>query len=43
MPRRPRICPGGLVYHVLNRAVARLALFERDGDDEAFERVRLAA
>lgn len=39
MPRRPRICPGGLVYHVLNRAVARLALFEKDADYEAFERV----
>ncbi len=39
MPRRPPIAPGGLVYHVLNRAVARLALFEKDGDYEAFERV----
>jgi putative transposase len=28
-----------LVYHVLNRAVARLALFEKDADYEAFERV----
>jgi putative transposase len=39
MPRRPRIAPGGLVYHVLNRAVARLALFEKEADYEAFERV----
>lgn len=39
MPRRPRVAPGGLVYHVLNRAVARLALFEKDGDYEAFERI----
>ena len=39
MPRRPRIAPGGIVYHVLNRAVARLPLFEKDGDYEAFERV----
>ncbi len=39
MPRRPRIAAGGLVYHVLNRAVARLALFEEDADYEAFERV----
>ncbi len=23
MPRRPRIAPGGLVYHSLNRGVAR--------------------
>jgi putative transposase len=37
MPRRPRIAPGGLVYHVLNRAVARLALFEKDADYDAFE------
>jgi putative transposase len=43
MPKRPRICPGGLVYHLLNRAVARLALFEKDGDYEAFERVRAEA
>jgi putative transposase len=28
-----------LVYHVLNRAVARLALFEKEADYEAFERV----
>ena len=27
------------MYHVLNRAVARLALFEKDTDYEAFERV----
>jgi putative transposase len=28
-----------MVYHVLNRAVARLALFEKDAAYEAFERV----
>ena len=28
-----------MVYHVLNRAVARLALFEKEGDYEACERV----
>ena len=39
MPRTARNAPGGLVYHVLNRAVARLPLFEKDGDYEAFERV----
>ena len=27
------------MYHVLNRGVARLALFEKDADYEAFERV----
>ena len=39
MPRRPRICPGGTCFHVLNRAVARLPLFEKLEDYEAFERV----
>src|SRR5262249_21602798 len=39
MPRRARNAPGGLVYHVLNGAVARLPLFEKGGDYEAFERV----
>ena len=39
MPRGPRVAPRGLVYHVLNRGVVRLALFEKDGDYEAFERV----
>ncbi|HUG19878.1 MAG TPA: transposase, partial [Planctomycetaceae bacterium] len=43
MPRRPRNAPGGLVYHVLNRAVARLTLFEKDADYEAFERVMAEA
>ena len=43
MPRRARQAPGGLVYHVLNRAVARLPLFQKDGDYEAFERVLLQA
>jgi REP-associated tyrosine transposase len=31
------------VYHVLNRAVARLNLFEKDADYEAFERVMAEA
>jgi putative transposase len=39
MPRQARNAPGGLVYHVLNRAVARHAIFQKDGDYEAFERV----
>ncbi|HEV7301790.1 MAG TPA: transposase [Tepidisphaeraceae bacterium] len=38
MPRRPRIATGGLAYHVLNRAVGRMTLFESDGDYAAFER-----
>lgn len=39
MPRRARIAPGGLVYHALNRAVARLAPFEKQADYLAFERI----
>jgi len=39
MPRTARNAPGGLVYHALNRAVARLPLFEKEADYEAFERV----
>ena len=39
MPRRARYCPAGTCFHVLNRAVARLPLFEKLTDYEAFERV----
>lgn len=39
MPRRPRICPAEFCFHVLNRAVVRLTLFEKQEDYEAFERV----
>ena len=39
MGRAKRADDGGLIYHVLNRANARMALFEKDGDYEAFERV----
>jgi putative transposase len=39
MPRRLRVADGGYVYHVLNRAVARAALSEKDGDYAAFLRV----
>src|SRR5947199_4939589 len=43
MSRAARNAPGGLVYHVLNRAVARLPLFHKAGDYEAFERVLIEA
>ena len=33
MPRRPGICPVGTCFHVINRAVARLPLFEKAVDD----------
>ncbi|KPJ56218.1 MAG: hypothetical protein AMS16_02825 [Planctomycetes bacterium DG_58] len=39
MPRRPRNAEGGRIYHVLNRSVERLRLFESRGDYDAFERV----
>lgn len=39
MPRRPRVATGGLVYHILNRRVGRLPLFESDKDYLAFERI----
>jgi putative transposase len=39
MPRPRRAAEGGLIYHVLNRANARLAIFETDEDYLAFERV----
>ena len=43
MPRRLRICPAKTCFHVLNRAVARLTLFEKAEDYEAFERVLVEA
>jgi putative transposase len=43
MPRIARNAPGGLVYHVLNRANGRLRLFKKDEDFLAFEKVMLLA
>ena len=43
MPRHARAAPGGYVYHALNRAVARLPLFQKDEDYRAFERVLVEA
>ena len=39
MGRARRATDGGVVYHVLNRANARLPIFERDEDFAAFERI----
>ena len=39
MPRSARHAPGGFVYHALNRAVARLPLFEKEADYQALDRV----
>src|SRR3989304_7141048 len=39
MPRRPRLSTGGLAYHVLNRRVGRLPLFDKPTDYTAFEKI----
>jgi putative transposase len=39
MPRHARVAPGSVVYHALNRATARLPLFEKPEDFAAFDRV----
>jgi putative transposase len=39
MGRPHRLDRGGYVYHVLNRANARLPLFHKDGDYLAFQRI----
>uniref|UniRef100_UPI00196AE363 transposase n=1 Tax=Aquisphaera insulae TaxID=2712864 RepID=UPI00196AE363 len=43
MPRPPRAAEGGLIYHELNRANARMGIFEGDDDYAAFERVLVQA
>jgi putative transposase len=43
MARKPRLAPGGIAYHVMNRACGRLELIEDSGDYEAFERVMAEA
>ena len=37
MARRPRLAAGDLAYHVLNRRVGRLSLFDQPADYAAFE------
>jgi putative transposase len=39
MPRTKRKCPGGYVYHVLNRSNGRLRIFKKPEDFAAFERI----
>jgi len=39
MPRRPRLAAGDLAYHVLNRRVGRLPLFETRTDYVVFEKI----
>jgi putative transposase len=39
MPRIIRQCPGGFIYHVLNRANGRATIFQTPGDYAAFESI----
>jgi hypothetical protein len=39
MPRTVRVTPGGIVFHVLNRANARSRIFESDLDYQPFKGV----
>src|SRR5947209_556299 len=39
MARQARHTPGGFVYHALNRATARMTLFRKPADYDAFLRV----
>ena len=39
MPRVARVAPGGVIFHVLNRANARSRIFEGDLDSQALEHV----
>jgi len=39
MGRAPRVDVGNEIYHVLNRANARLEIFNKDKDFEAFEKI----
>ena len=43
MGRPKRTAPGGLIYHVLNRANARMTIFKKDEDYEAMQRIMLEA
>lgn len=43
MPRSARVAPGGVIFHVLNRANGRRVIFEKDEDYRAFERVLAGA
>ncbi|MDH3504581.1 MAG: transposase [Nitrospirota bacterium] len=43
MPRRPRLATGGLAYHVLNRRVGRLSLFNKPADYAGFEKILAGA
>jgi len=39
MPRPPRTDIADVVYHVLNRANARVQIFDNENDNKAFENI----
>ena len=39
MARKPRIAPGGMIYHVLNRSAGKFKMLRTDKDFLAFEQV----
>src|ERR1035437_5317402 len=43
MARKARVIRAGMFYHVLNRSAGRIALFRRDSDYAAFERIMVEA
>jgi putative transposase len=43
MPRRRRVCPAGVIFHVVNRAAKRARLFEDFADYASFEQVLATA
>lgn len=43
MPRPPRKIEGNTIYHVLNRANARMQIFEKEKDYLAFEKIAVEA
>jgi putative transposase len=43
MPRKAIVAPGGLVYHVLNRAAGKMHRFRKQDDFGAFQRVMVEA
>lgn len=43
MARKPRIAPGGIVYHVLNRAAGKIRFLKRDKDFLALENMIIEA
>ena len=43
MARKPRIAPGGMVYHVLNRTAGKFKFLRRPKDYDAFENLLIQA